>query len=839
MTNYFNYKDKSKDELIIEFQKLQQEFDSLKTSYEKDIAELRQAEKTLVHEQFLMKVIMDNLPDHIYFKDLESRFIRINKSLAQFIGLNDPDQAVGKKDSDFFTGEHAQQAYNDEQTIIRTGQLLNIEEKETHHNRPDTWVSTIKLPLRDKEGNTIGTFGISRDITDRKKADQALIENEGKYKLLITNIRDVVYSVDIATKEFAYLSPSFERITGYTLEDIKEMGGRMPFLTKVVTEAKFTEWDDYLLQLNKGHIDTDFKNDTWWLCKDGSYKCLQDHWIPIYVNGKLVSTDGVLMDITERKQAEEALRLSEEKFRSLAQSANDAIITTDTKGKISGWNKGAEKIFGYPESEIIGEILTLIVPRLYIESHINGMKRVESDGEKHVIGRTVELVGLHKHGNIFPIELSLSEWETSDGKFFTGIIRDISKRKRIEMENQIIYEITQGVTTNSNLDGLLKLIHQSLRKIVYAENCFVALYNQNTGLFSFPYFVDKFDTTPEPASMGKSCSAYVLRTRKPLLLTQKIFDQLLEQNEVELIGSNSPSWIGIPLQTPSSTIGVLVLQHYEKENVYSESDVKFLVSIGSQIAISIELKKAEEEIKLKNELLQAINAEKDKFFSILAHDLRGPLSAFVAATQILTDEIQNMTLEEVKEITLSMKESSTNIYSLLENLLEWSRLKRGIMNFNPEKIKLKLITTACIELLKESARKKEIKISCSLPDDLEIYADSHMLETVIRNLVSNAIKFTPKSGEISISAAAMSNNTIEIKIRDSGIGMSQELISKLFLLNEKTNRKGTEGEPSTGLGLLLCKEFIEKNGGQIWVESEEGKGSTFSFVIPDQEGITA
>jgi signal transduction histidine kinase len=316
------------------------------------------------------------------------------------------------------------------------------------------------------------------------------------------------------------------------------------------------------------------------------------------------------------------------------------------------------------------------------------------------------------------------------------------------------------------------------------------------------------------------------------LFTKELFNQLKEQNEVELVGSPSPSWIGIPLQTPSRTIGVLVLQHYENENAYSESDVKFLISIGNQIAISIERKKAEEEIRLKNELFQTINAEKDKFFSILAHDLKSPLSAFLGATQILAEEIQTMTPEEIKEITLSMKESATNIYGLLENLLEWSRLKRGMMDFIPESLNVKQKITACIEVLTESARKKKIKINYSLPEDLTIYADSHMFETVIRNLVSNAIKFTPKSGEINVSATTTPDNIVEIKICDTGIGMNRELINRLFLLNEKTNRKGTEGEPSSGLGLLLCKEFIEKHNGKILVESEEGKGSTFCFTMP-------
>jgi signal transduction histidine kinase len=360
----------------------------------------------------------------------------------------------------------------------------------------------------------------------------------------------------------------------------------------------------------------------------------------------------------------------------------------------------------------------------------------------------------------------------------------------------------------------------------------VALHNQKTGLFSFPYFVDKVDETPLPTSMGKSCSAYVFHTNKPLLLTQQIFDQLAEQGEVELVGSNSPSWIGIPLQSPSNVIGVLVLQHYEKDNVYSENDVKFLFSVGSQIAISIERKKTEEEIKLKNELLQAINAEKDKFFSIIAHDLRGPLSAFVAATQIITDEIQQMTIDEIREITDSMKTSATNIYSLLENLLEWSRLRRGGMDFVPEKFNLNKKTIECIEVLCDSARKKGVKIDVSIPDDLEVLVDSHMFDSVIRNLVSNAIKFTIPGGMVNVSAGYNNAHSIEIKVSDSGIGMAPELKERLFHINEKTSRPGTGGEPSSGLGLLLCKEFIEKHNGKIWVESIEGQGSTFFFTIP-------
>ena len=174
----------------------------------------------------------------------------------------------------------------------------------------------------------------------------------------------------------------------------------------------------------------------------------------------------------------------------------------------------------------------------------------------------------------------------------------------------------------------------------------------------------------------------------------------------------------------------------------------------------------------------------------------------------------------------------------MENLLEWSRLRRGGTDFIPVKFNLKKKIEECIAVLAESARKKGIEILINISDELVVLADSHMFETVIRNLISNAIKFTNKGGKVSVTAGNNNDHIMEIKISDSGIGMAPELRDKLFKLNEKTNRPGTDGELSTGLGLLLCKDFIEKHNGKLWVESELGKGSTFSFTIGKFENLT-
>jgi PAS domain S-box-containing protein len=158
-------------------------------------------------------------------------------------------------------------------------------------------------------------------------------------------------------------------------------------------------------------------------------------------------------------------------------------------------------------------------------------------------------------------------------------------------------EIIHAVNVTENLDDLLRRIHQSLQKVLYAENCFIALNDRATGLFHFPFFVDKYDTVPPPTKLGKSCTAYVFRTGKAMLIPQGVFEDLVKQGEVELVGTNSPSWLGVPLRTPSETIGVLVVQHYEDEGAYTERDLEFLASVGGQIAVAIERKRAEKALR--------------------------------------------------------------------------------------------------------------------------------------------------------------------------------------------------------------------------------------------------
>ncbi len=244
------------------------------------------------------------------------------------------------------------------------------------------------------------------------------------------------------------------------------------------------------------------------------------------------------------------------------------------------------------------------------------------------------------------------------------------------------------------------------------------------------------------------------------------------------------------------------------------------------------LEKQKIDIEQKNAELLELNATKNIFFSIIAHDLRGPLGGFWGLTQIMADEISSLSMFQIQDYAESMKSSASNIYRLLENLLQWAQIQQGLVPFEPVLFPLLPVLNESLALARESAKNKDIDIVIDISGDLMVFADSNILQTVIRNLASNAVKFTPKGGKIWVNASNIDNLRVEIAIKDTGIGMNQKIRDRLFRLDTQINRKGTEGETSTGLGLLLCRGLIEKHKGKMWVESEEGLGSIFYFTLP-------
>ncbi len=402
----------------------------------------------------------------------------------------------------------------------------------------------------------------------------------------------------------------------------------------------------------------------------------------------------------EKLKADEALRDSEEKFRSIAASVKDAIVFLDDSGRISFWNRAAEMIFGWREDEILGlELYNVISPVHYRDYYKKGFSDYGNNGKGDFIGRSIEIEAITKGQKIFPMELSLTSVKLKGRWCACGVMRDITVRK----------------TTEEELERLIEEI--------------------------------------------------------------QISREVIEQHANDLISLNND-----------------IIQSEER--------------------------------------LQELNASKDKFFSIISHDLKNPLQGLVGYTGVLSKELDSLQKDEVKEIVGDLHNSALNIYKLLENLLEWSRIQRGVITFTPEPVNFSMIAKVNADLQKINAEAKQIEICMDIPEGLELIADANMLNTIIRNLLSNAVKFTRPGGRIVISGRQTQDGMAELAVEDNGVGIEQDVIENLFRIDKHHTTPGTSNEKGTGLGLVLCKDLTEKNNGAIRVESIPGKGTKFIIELP-------
>ncbi len=258
-----------------------------------------------------------------------------------------------------------------------------------------------------------------------------------------------------------------------------------------------------------------------------------------------------------------------------------------------------------------------------------------------------------------------------------------------------------------------------------------------------------------------------------------------------------------------------------------------LRELNQKLIEEIEERKATElSLYISQNELKATNASKDKFFSIIAHDLKNPFNGIIGLSSLLIDDFDSFPVEEQKEFIQDIKTTAENTFRLLQNLLEWSQTQIGKIHFEPTQFMLASTTQEIVDLVKTSAGNKNILLESDVPADIRVFADKNMINTVIRNLLLNAVKFTRSGGRITLSARNI-DHVVEIAVTDNGVGISPENFKKLFCIDCNVVSYGTEGEQGTGLGLILCKEFVEKNAGKIRVESEQGVGSTFTVSIPE------
>lgn len=629
------------------------------------------------------------------------------------------------------------------------------------------------------------------DITKHKQAEDALRHSEQRWQFALEGAGDGVWDWNALTNE-VFFSHRWKEMLGYNDDEIGHT------LDEWSKRLHPDDSEKCYNDLNR-HFEKEtpyYQNEHRVQCKDGTYKWILDRGKVIEWNndGKPLRVIGTHKDISERKQVEKALNESETRFKTLFERHSAVMMLIEPEsGLILDVNDAASNFYGYSKSDMCCMNIS--------EINMLPAEMVAQERKKAVNQKLNYFIFPHRiaSGEERLVEVYSSPIDYLDNKVLFSVTHDITERKQSENN---LKEVSARLQLATRAGGVGIWDYDVVNNVFVWDDQMFKLYGIDKNNFTGAYEAWLVGVHPEDKERGDSEIQMAISGVKDF---NTEFRVVWQDGTVHFIRA---------------------LAIVQKDD--AGKPVKMT---GTNWDISAQ-KNAEQSLRENEKDLREMNAEKDKLFSIISHDLRGPFNVFLNYTRMLEEDLSTMTHEQIRKFVHLMGLSATNLFRLLENLLEWSMLQRGLTTAHTESFLLMPNVKSSLDSVRDAATKKGIEISTDIPADLVVFADERMLDGIIRNLSTNAVKFTPKCGKVIIAAKPIPDGWVEISVKDTGIGMNKEIRDNLFKIGVDSNRKGTDREPSTGLGLILCKEFVEKQGGRLWVESADGKGSTFYFTIP-------
>ncbi len=695
-------------------------------------------------------------------------------------------------------------------------------------------------------------FDLERSKTEQKKRELEI--SEVRFRDIATSSGDWIWEVD-ANGLYTFCSEKVEGLLGYTPN---EMIGKTPFDFMPEDEVEKVR-EEFLQLINERRAFKNLKNRN--LTKAGKSIWILTNGVPVMdIQGNLIGYRGTDTDVTERVQMEDRLRKM-----SNVQAALHNQGTLPEKLKLI--TDGVMDIFGADFARIwlmrpgdhcnSGCIHAGITEATHVcLNHDRCLHLLASSGRyTHLDGQAHCRVpfGCYKIGLIASGEESsfLTNDVTNDPRVHNhewakalGLVSFAGYQLRPSHGGTIgVMALFSKHHISSEEDALLKSFSNLIVSAIQTTQAEDALKESE-------YF---FKESQHAAFIGSYKANYVTGFWESSEVLDQIFGidknykRSIQEGLLDIIHPDDREMLNQYMTEE------VILNHKSFNKEYriirkSDGEIRWVLGLGKLVfdaednVISLigtiqditERKRAEENLVQLNLQLKETNATKDKFFSIIAHDLRNPFNAIIGFSNILVEQMNAKEYEGVEEYAGIIQNSSQRAMDLLMNLLEWSRAQTGKIEFSPENIEIVSLIDKVAELLNDTAQQKSITISRKNSFNLPVFADKAMIGTILRNLISNAIKFTNPGGSIVISAE-QKQDELMITVSDNGTGIKKESINKLFRIEESTSTTGTQNEKGTGLGLLLCKEFILKHNGRIWVESEWGKGSEFHFTLPNRQ----
>lgn len=625
-------------------------------------------------------------------------------------------------------------------------------------------------------------------ITERANVEKDLRKSEERFRNIVTNTREYICTFD-QDGNLTYVNPFFETEFGYSHDEMMRLN-----IADFIVDDDFKSLD----KIKEVYENKTESVELTLAKKDNTKVHVLANFTGVAVpSGTINYFNAVFTDITEKKEAEKDLLM----IRTVFEASQDGIAIQN-KRKYILVNDSFVKMFGYDSvDDVIGkDPLEFVHEDDYtqVAESIQALER-GNDAPKRYNYR-----GLKKDESIFYVEKSVSSYQTKDGLFIVSTFRDVTNERKALEKLEVSEERYRSITENINdCVWSAERVNGKLKTVFFSD-----VIKRITGYTSRAFIDDQklWIKIIHPNDSVDAVSKIRAIYRDPVRNSEE-----LEYRIINDLGNIV--WV-------KNKLNIIRNDNGEVEKVFG---------LLSDISLS---KRGEEELKRSTKELKTLNEAKDRFISIISHDLRTPFSSILGFTDMLLSDRNMNENKQVQYITF-IQDAAKNMLSLVNALLDWTRLQTGRINFTPQRINARYVVNRAIEILSGAAMQKNINLVSDLMNDVYIHADENLLLQVFNNLISNAIKFTKEGGSITIGSGPLTRKRqVQFKVKDTGVGISEKDIPKLFKVDTKYTTPGTSGEKGSGLGLSLCYDIIQKHGGEIAVNSEIGKGTEFVFTIP-------